>query len=73
MGGIYSRPVSVGNFMHFLVAALALAKAAAGDASGRWVIAAAVVYGILAIGFGWVAFGYSPGDAAASRQARMSD
>jgi hypothetical protein len=28
IGGIYARPVALGNFLHFIVAAIALAKAA---------------------------------------------
>jgi hypothetical protein len=58
-GGIYGRPVALGNFLHFTVIALALAKAAFAVPTlamlGSTAIAAA-----LAIAFGAVIFGPTP-------------
>ena len=56
IGGIYSRPVALGNFMHFVVAGLALVKAAfaAPDVVPLWV--AAVVYALFAVSFARVVF-----------------
>jgi len=56
IGGIYSRPVALGNFMHFVVAGLALVKAAfaAPHVVPLWV--AAVVYALFAVSFARVVF-----------------
>ena len=55
IGGIYSRPVALGNFMHFLVAGLALIKAAPGLGIPQiWGLA--VMYAAFALAFGFVAF-----------------
>lgn len=56
IGGIYGRPVAVGNLLHFFAAGLAIAKAAAagtGPAS-LWVLSA--IYAILFAGFAYVVF-----------------
>lgn len=56
MGGIYNRPIAVGNLAHFLIGGLASAKAiAAGERGIVWIVAAAI-YIIFAIGFGVVLF-----------------
>jgi hypothetical protein len=56
IGGIYGRPVAMGNLLHFTVAALALVKSAAA-APGRWETwTAAGVYSIFAAGFWLVVF-----------------
>ena len=55
MGGIYSRPVAIGNFMHFLAAGLALLKAAPGlEIPQIWGLA--VIYTGFALAFGFVVF-----------------
>ena len=56
IGGIYSRPVAMGNFMHFVVAGLALVKTAfiAPALVPLWV--AAAVYALFALSFGRVVF-----------------
>ncbi|HUS19077.1 MAG TPA: hypothetical protein VMZ25_05470 [Terriglobales bacterium] len=56
IGGIYVRPVAMGNFLHFLVGALALIKAALAGWGGASIIAGAVVYTIFAVWFGFVVF-----------------
>lgn len=56
IGGIYGRPVAIGNLMHFLVATIALLKFAAHASSAPlWVLAG--VYAILAVAFGLIVFG----------------
>jgi hypothetical protein len=55
IGGIYGRPVAIGNLMHFLVAALALLKAAPSQPDPlAWPVA--VLYGLLAAAFGFIVF-----------------
>ena len=48
IGGIYNRPVAVGNVLHFTSSAVALLKA------GAWVPAA--IYGVFAAAFWWILF-----------------
>jgi len=64
IGGIYGRPVALGNFVHFFVAGIALFKAASHlpAPAVSWSIAA--VYGVLAAAFGYVMFGRNPVSAA---------
>jgi hypothetical protein len=58
IGGIYSRPVAMGNMIHFAIAALALVKGAmSGSARTSEMIGAALVYTIFAVWFGLVVFG----------------
>jgi hypothetical protein len=58
IGGIYSRPLSLGNCVHFVVGALALAKQQfSHDASGP-LIAALIIYTIFAACFAWLVFGH---------------
>ena len=54
IGGIYARPLALGNFVHFMVGALALIKFAfsAGVHWSIWI--AAVVYAVFAVLFGIV-------------------
>ena len=59
IGGIYSRPVAIGNFWHFLIVSLLLAKAAFVFAAWPLVISAAV-FSVFAIWFGLVLFRPSP-------------
>ena len=52
IGGIYNRPVALGNLTHFVIGALAVAKAAvAAEQDARILGAAAVVYALFAIAF----------------------
>ena len=60
VGGIYSRPVSIGNLVHFTIAALALLKSVlAGQRAGE-VIVGAVAYTVFAVSFAVIAFGSPP-------------
>ena len=55
IGGIYSRPLAIGNFAHFLIGAIALVKYAFGFQDvAVWVLAA--VYTGFALAFGYVFF-----------------
>jgi hypothetical protein len=55
IGGIYARPVALGNFLHFLMVAITLSKAAATFAVVPLAISAAV-FSVFAIWFGLVLF-----------------
>jgi hypothetical protein len=55
LGGIYGRPVTMGNFLHFAVVAALLVKAAiVHQALGLALLAA--VYSIFGVWFGYVVF-----------------
>ena len=56
IGGIYARPLAIGNFSHFLIGALALLKYAFTTQTLwiAWVLA--LIYSVLAILFGIVFF-----------------
>jgi hypothetical protein len=56
LGGIYGRPVVFGNFMHFMVAAFALLKALIAGPRPPVLIAAASLYWVFCLAFGWVSF-----------------
>jgi hypothetical protein len=55
IGGIYARPVALGNFLHFVMVAITLTKAAAAFAVVPLAISAAV-FSVFAIWFGLVLF-----------------
>jgi hypothetical protein len=56
IGGIYSRPVAMGNFTHFLIGGLALLKFATRNTTTILVWIAVVLYLVFAILFGIVLF-----------------
>jgi hypothetical protein len=56
IGGVYSRPVAMGNFLHFAVIAITLVKALLGGMESRGVLIGAVLYPVFAVWFGLVAF-----------------
>jgi hypothetical protein len=58
IGGIYSRPVSIGNCVHFTTGTLALAKQQLSHGFSLPLIAVLIAYTIFAICFGWLVFGY---------------
>lgn len=60
IGGIYSRPIALGNSVHFTMGALALGKLGADPAARPELYGAAVVYVMCAGAFLWLTFG-SPG------------
>jgi hypothetical protein len=57
IGGIYSRPVALGNFMHFAIGALALVKGLMATHSGGPFWAICAPYTLFAVWFGAVLFG----------------
>ncbi|HLA58944.1 MAG TPA: hypothetical protein VK622_09300 [Puia sp.] len=60
IGGIYSRPVAMGNFTQFLIGGLALLKFATHNTANTYVWIAVILYLAFAILFGIVLF-TSPG------------
>ena len=56
IGGIYARPLAMGNLLHFTVGAFALLKYAYAAQNSRAVWIAAITYSLLAILFGIVLF-----------------
>lgn len=55
IGGIYNKPIAVGNFMHFGVGALALVKIISKiQIYSEFVISIAIVYAIFALLFAYV-------------------
>jgi len=60
IGGIYGRPVAIGNLAHFTIGALSLLKSIVTGQRSPEVIAGAAAYAIFAIAFAVLAFGHSP-------------
>ncbi|SNT27030.1 hypothetical protein SAMN05421640_3073 [Ekhidna lutea] len=59
IGGIYGRPVSIGNFCHFGIGGLALVKPVLTDllTEPEWIIIA-IVYLFFGIAFGYIFFNH---------------
>jgi Na+-driven multidrug efflux pump len=61
IGGIYNRPIAIGNFMHFGVGAMTLIKVVFGiQIHAEIIIPLTIIYGIFAISFAYV-FMTNPG------------
>ena len=58
IGGIYSRPISIGNFAHFFVGTIVLVKELSNGAN-VFVLVALGVYAVFAILFWWLVFRHS--------------
>jgi hypothetical protein len=56
IGGIYSRPLALGNFLHFAVVSIVLLKAIAAGFRAPEILVATAIYSFIAIGFGRVLF-----------------
>jgi len=56
IGGIYSRPVAMGNFFHFTAGALVLVRSWMDGAVGIAIPIATGAYALFAVGFGAVLF-----------------
>ena len=56
MGGIYSRPIVIGNITHFFMGTLTLIKAVSPGESPAWLWVATVIYAAMAISFTSVMF-----------------
>jgi hypothetical protein len=59
-GGIYSKPVTIGNFSHFVIGGLALLKFGTRNTTNPYIWVATILYLVFAILFGIVFF-TSPG------------
>lgn len=59
IGGVYARPISLGNFAHFTVGALVLAKAQLVAGAPALLSIVLIVYVVFALVFGWLVFVYS--------------
>jgi len=64
IGGIYSRPVAIGNLVHFTIGALSLLKSIVAGQQDPEVIAGAAAYTIFVVLFAVLAFGHSPREGA---------
>jgi hypothetical protein len=56
IGGIYSRPVALGNFLHFFAVAMALIKAVTAGRRGTTILVLTLCYAVFAVWFGLVVF-----------------
>ena len=57
VGGIYSRPLTIGNLVHFTVGAIALLKYQFGHEFGGPLVAVSIVYAVFAVCFAYLVFG----------------
>ena len=64
IGGIYSRPVALGNLLHFFTVAMALLRIVAAGHRNPPILAVTLAYLIFTVWFGLVVFGRSPGSVA---------
>lgn len=67
IGGIYMRPIALGNLLLFAVSGLSLARALMAGQLPPLATPLAVAFSALAVAFGWLAFAHDPltsGDAA---------
>lgn len=55
-GGIYSRPVAIGNLTHFVIGGLSLLKFATRNISTTYIWIAVILYLVFAVLFGFVLF-----------------
>lgn len=58
IGGIYSRPISLGNCIHFIAGALTLAKQQFSHGVSLPLVAVLIAYTLFAICFAWLVFGH---------------
>lgn len=56
IGGIYNRPIAIGNFSHFIIGALALVKFASGHLDDIPVLILTAIYAVFAIIFSLIVF-----------------
>lgn len=57
IGGVYGRPISLGNFAHFFVGTLVLARAQVAQGGQLAGVAVLIGYAVFALLFGWLVFG----------------
>ena len=68
MGGIYSRPLALQNFLSFGVGAVTLGRAVLHGAVPQGIQAAAIAFTTFALAFGWLLFFHDPVAAAQKKQ-----
>jgi len=56
IGGIYSKPVALGNFMHYVVSSLALFKFFMAHTDLKLILIPLIIYSIFALLFGKITF-----------------
>ncbi|MEO8721306.1 MAG: hypothetical protein ABI297_05265 [Ginsengibacter sp.] len=56
IGGIYARPLAMGNFTHFVIAAITLLKVATNHSVSPYLWVATIIYSIFASLFGIILF-----------------
>jgi hypothetical protein len=56
IGGIYSRPVALGNLLHFFAVAMALVRAVRDGHRGAAIVLLTLCYAVFALWFGLVVF-----------------
>jgi len=56
IGGIYSKPVALGNYAHFFIGAFALLKMAIHEGTNWYLYIATTIYVLFAALFGFVSF-----------------
>jgi quinol-cytochrome oxidoreductase complex cytochrome b subunit len=61
IGGIYGRPIAIGNFVHFVMAALALIKLAIKTPANIALIVLTIIYVLLGVMFAYVFFTHPSG------------
>jgi hypothetical protein len=61
VGGIYNRPIALGNLIHFAIGAITLDRFALHGHEAWPMLVFATVYTIFAVGFGLVVFGGGEG------------
>jgi hypothetical protein len=57
IGGIYNRAVALGNFAHFAIGAIVLAKAFLAGPNAAWLWMATGLYALFAVAFAVILFG----------------
>jgi hypothetical protein len=68
IGGIYARPLTLGNFLHFMVGGLALLKQQAAQSFDGLLLAMLIGYAFFALGFGTLVFGHGTACATTPRE-----
>ena len=62
IGGVYSKPVALGNFTHFFVGGMALIKGITGHSGTEFIAFAATLYILFAVLFALVMFRHPAAD-----------
>ena len=60
IGGIYGKPIAIGNFAHFMIATFALIRFLINDNFQIIILVLAIIYSSFTILFGYILFIYDP-------------